>query len=65
MEPSKKYVNDLGVGRSIKIVTKYYHGEGEGIKAKSDVTTSKRYIFNSRIRMTLIVVMIPLHLLLM
>ena len=34
-----------------------------GVKPKSDVTTSKKYRFNNRIRMTLKVVIAPLHLL--
>ena len=36
---------------------------GEGLKKKSDVTTSKKYRFNNRIRMNLKVVITPLYLL--
>ena len=51
-----------GGGGSSKIVTKYDKG-GRGVKPKSDVTTSKKYRFNNYIRMTLKVVITPLHLL--
>ena len=33
------------------------------VKPKSDITTSKKYRFNSRIKITLKVVITPLHLL--
>ena len=59
--PFKKYVTGLGGGWSSKIVTNC--DKGEGVKPKSDVTTSKKYRFNNRIRMTLRVVIAPLHLL--
>ena len=45
----------------IKIVTKC--DKGRKVKPKSDVTTSKKYRFNNRIRMNLKVVISPLHLL--
>ena len=35
----------------------------EGVKQKSNVTTSKKYRFNNRIRMTVKVVITPPHLL--
>ena len=47
--PFKKYVTGLEGGR--------------GFKPKSDVTTSKQYRFNNRIRMTLKILITPLHLL--
>ena len=59
--PFKKYVTGLGGGWSSKIVTNC--DKGEAVKPKSDVTTSKKYRFNNRIRMTLRVVIAPLHLL--
>ena len=38
--------------------------EGRGMSQRKNVTPSKKYCFNNRIRMTLKVVIIPLHLLL-
>ena len=58
--PFKKYVCGLEWGGPIKIVTKCDKG-GRGVKPKSDVTTSKKYRFNNYIRMTLKVVITPLH----
>ena len=37
--------------------------KGEGVKPKSDATTSKKFRFNNRIRMTLKFVITPFHLL--
>ena len=45
----------------IKIVTKC--DKGRKVKPKSDVTTSKKYLFNNWIRMTLKVVVTALYLL--
>ena len=61
--PFKKYVTSLGGEGSRKIVTKC--DKGGRVKPKSDVTTSKKYRFNNCIRMTLKVLITPLHLLFM
>ena len=59
--PLKKYVTGLGGG--VKAKQRKRLTRGEGVKPKSDVTTSKKCCFNNRIRMTLKVVVTPLYLL--